>query len=711
PAPAAAAASVAAAAAAPPPAPRRETLFVYRFAHNLVSYLVSLIVGKFDVDESDWKGIPLRAYVPPGRRTAARLAFGLTPRMMEFFSEYTGCAYPYPSYAQTTVWDFSYGGMENSSVTTLNLRALHSPRAHLDYQADNLVAHELVHQWFGDLLTCKDWQEMWLNEGFATYFAALWTERDRGAEEFAIDRLQTVRSVAHATTPELLANLKREAGKEKKPLDLPAGMNYTKGSVVLHTLRGVLGDDRFREGIRHYVAKHRDACVTSEDFRKAMEESSGEDLKWFFDQWVYGAGVPDLVVEYEWHVEPKSAVIRVRQTQPESLGRGVYRLPVTLGFGYAEGERGARVEARPVLVDAREKEFEVVLPREPDFVRFDVGGRVPKRLDFELPLPMLAAQLTRDPDVTGRYEAAERLGREGKEGRRLLEKALKDEPFYGVRARIVDSLVEADAEGALTALLEAMRDPRAEVRRAAARGLGKQPADKVEAALVEAFERDGSDEVVEEAMRSLGACRAPSAPEVLRRALRRPSYREAIRSGAIEGLARSGDVKAIPELLAFVTRPWEAGAMHRVTRIAMEQLAQLAPQDPRVVEAVLKALSDPYFRTRSAAAGALAQMKPAKAAAALLDRAKVETEPGVKDAIEAALRKLWGESVVRADEDRAQGKSADELDAEATALENEAASMSVETEVKRLEAKKLRLRAEALRAKGGKGKPKETEKK
>ncbi|MBI3271111.1 MAG: M1 family metallopeptidase [Planctomycetes bacterium] len=704
----------------PGPPARRETTFVYRFDHNLVAYLVSFVVGRFDVAEETWEGIPVRGYVPPGLRSAARLAFGRTPEMLSFFSEYTGRRYPYPSYSQTCIWDFPWEGMENSSVTSLELGTLHSPRGHLDYRSDSLVSHELAHQWFGDLVTCKDWSEMWLNEGFATYFADLWLEHREGPDEFAIERVETADSYVSASTAEALAALKpgeekdEEDGEEpaeakgengkghpKKPLELKGDLNYTKGSVVLHLLRHVLGEERFRQGIQAYVARFADTCVTSEDFRKVMEGTSGEDLSWLFDQWVYGAGVPDFSVEYEWHADRKSVVLRVRQTQPESLGRGVFRVPVELGFGLVESSGATRVERKRVTVDARQQEFEAVLPREPDFVRFDVGCRVAKRLDFPRAPSMLEAQLLHDPDVTGRYEAAELLAEEGEAGRRALAKGLASEPFWRVRRRIAESLPVADAAGAQSALLEAAGDARAEVRAAAAEGLGKLRGDWVDSCLLDLAERDPSDRARAAALRSLAAVRTKGAAAVLRRALRRPSHRERVRAAAIEGLVALGDPAAVPDLLRLATRERIGGAIPDLAPSALEEAATLAPKDPRVAEAALKALGDVNPHLRAAAASALARVRSAKGSAALLDRAKSETDPSVKAAIDGALRKLLGaeaEVTPAAGADDAS-KGTDELEAAAQALEQEAAELALDSDLKKLDAQRLRLRAKVQRGK------------
>jgi len=150
-----------------------------------VTYLISVVAGKFESYEQSWDGIPIVSYVPPGRLADAPRSFEKTPKMMAFFSEKIGYRYPWAKYAQICVDEYSWGGMEHTSATTLNLSTLHDAKADLDVSSENLVAHELVHHWWGDLITCKDWAEIWLNESFATYFATLWKEHDSGWDEAA----------------------------------------------------------------------------------------------------------------------------------------------------------------------------------------------------------------------------------------------------------------------------------------------------------------------------------------------------------------------------------------------------------------------------------------------------------------------------------------------------------------------------------------------
>src|SRR5262249_26884521 len=222
----------------------------------------------------------------------ARRFLGKTPRMIGFFNEVTGRRYPYTKYAQACLPEFG-GGMENISATTMTDRELRDEIAALEGDADGLVAHELAHQWFGDLLTCKDWSHLWLNEGFASYFDPLFAEHDRGDDAFRIRMDGALRSYLDSDRKYRRPIVE---GRYESSSDLFDGMSYAKGACVLHALRGLLGDAAWWKGIRGYVAAHQRGVVETDDFRRAMEDASGKDLKWFFDQWVFRAGHPELKV-------------------------------------------------------------------------------------------------------------------------------------------------------------------------------------------------------------------------------------------------------------------------------------------------------------------------------------------------------------------------------------------------------------------------------
>ncbi|NIT57927.1 MAG: aminopeptidase, partial [Aliifodinibius sp.] len=219
-----------------------------------VTYLLSLVVGEFLEARDEWtggsprrNGVPVTYYVEPQDSHKVARSFHKTVEMMDFFSHKTGIDYPYEKYAQTTIRDFMWGGMENISATTLTRNTLHDQRAHLDYTSDGLVAHELAHQWWGDLLTCNNWNHIWLNESFATYFDALYVDHDMGNDEFIMEMQQNRNRY-----------LKEDSTKYRRPIvynlyedasQMFDRHTYQKGSWVLHMIRYILGDELWWKAI------------------------------------------------------------------------------------------------------------------------------------------------------------------------------------------------------------------------------------------------------------------------------------------------------------------------------------------------------------------------------------------------------------------------------------------------------------------------------
>lgn len=690
--------------------PKEEVVWHYRLDQPHVNYLITAIVGQFDRVETAWQDVALIHYVPPGRASEVPLAFGLTPDMMRCFSEFTGEKYPYGSYAQITVWDFMYGGMENTSATTLNLRALHDERSHLDYQADGLVAHELAHQWFGDLITCNDWSEMWLNEGFATYFTSLWVLDHEGAEAYAEDMHGTMASVRGASTPEFRSHLKPEKDLPRKPTELPVGLNYTKGSSVLHMLRGVIGPEKFRDGIRRYVAARKHQNAVSEDLRAAMEAAAGQDLGWFFDAWVYGAGYPTYSVQFDYSESRREGTLRVRQMQVESKYCGLFRMPVDVTFWFGERE-DYHTRTERVWVDGRDCGFTFAMDKRPAWVRFDDGEKILKRLEFPRSQAELALQLALD-NVTGRIEAAEELGRLGTVAVPVLRERRKFEPAKGVRLAIVEALAGMPAarygDGPVEALTEALDDTDSKVRTRAARGLGdlRAATSRTEAKptpwagpevarLKTMLLNDVSYYARAAAARALGVGHAEGAYDLLHTALGWWSYREVIRESVVEGLVALRDPRALPDILALMEYRYGAGGQHHLTRKAIEVLAAAESRDGRVIAKLEALLHDPYFRTRAAAAGALARLRSVASIPVLLDRWKVERMGEPKGAIENALRDL-AKPPSPAVPENLEALSAAELRRLADAEARAARDQKHAAEARELRAEQLKDRAERL---------------
>ena len=433
-----------------------------------VSYLISLAVADYSIYHDKVGDLPVDYYVAKRVNEAtARRFLGKTPRMIVFFNEKTGRDYPYVKYAQSVMPEFG-GGMENISATTMTDAALKDEIEALEGDSDGLVAHELAHQWFGDLLTCKDWSHLWLNEGFASYFDPLFTEHDRGEDAFRIEMNNVLRSYLDSDKGyrRPIVETRYESSN-----DMFDGVTYAKGSCVLHTLRGLLGDEAWWKGIRRYVSAHQLQVVETDDFRKAMEAASGKDLKWFFDQWVYKAGHPELKIRWHYEDADKTVRVHVQQTQKVDDQTPLFRLPTTLAITESVGN----TREIPIVIDGASQEFVIPCESRPKMVQVDPEGWLIKVVDFEKPPAENQFQLENASSVLSRLEAARALAVEARTNSaiaRSLARAWKREKDVTARREMVE-LLSNGQETFRSALLDAARDPEARVRVAAIGGLAK----------------------------------------------------------------------------------------------------------------------------------------------------------------------------------------------------------------------------------------------
>ncbi len=298
--------------------------FHWKMTQPHVTYLLSLVAGPFDIKKESWQDVDLWYVVPRGKAKLIDDSFSDTKDMLTFFSNLVGVKYPWPKYAQNAVYEFG-GGMENVSSTTLGQESLTDKRQGFRLMS-SLNAHELAHQWFGDLVTCKDWGHIWLNESFATYFQMAYFEHSQGKAQYE-------REIAQATDSYLA-----EAKRYKRPLATNLYPNqdamfdshsYPKGGVILHALRRELGDAAFYAGLNRYLTTHRHEPVESSQLSRAITEGSGINVEAFFNQWIYKPGHP--VLEYTWKVEGTSTRISVKQVQDIADGTPIYDLNLEVG--------------------------------------------------------------------------------------------------------------------------------------------------------------------------------------------------------------------------------------------------------------------------------------------------------------------------------------------------------------------------------------------
>ncbi|ATB45074.1 M1 family aminopeptidase [Corallococcus macrosporus] len=592
----------------------------YRMAQPHAPYLVTLVVGEFE-EATDTAGtVPLRYLFPRGRKEDALRCVRRTPEMVRVFQEVTGEPYPWSGYAQIFVTDFILGGMENTSATSLTDTVLHDARAQPDYNAEPLVSHELAHQWFGDLLTCRDWPHGWLNEGFATWFELLWKERADGQDEADQHRLVDL----DAYLAEARERYARPivARRFHAPMDVFDRHLYEKGGLVLHELRRRLGDDLFFKGLRHYVARHRHGSVETVDLARAFEEATGHNLDAFFDQYVFAPGHPELKVEVRYDAEEARLRVQVRQTQSTADGVPLFRLPLDVALTVDGRDTVHRLE----VTDA-EHAFHLPCSSAPSQVRVDPRRGVLGTLAVDKSAGLWREELRAAPEMRARTEAAVALGREG--GPRSVDalgEALADTRlFWGTRAACAKSLGRIRTAEARARLLAALSTEHPRVRRAVVAALGEFRRDAEVTSRLRALVNggDASYFVEAEAARSYGRVRAPDALAVLEAASTRASYQDVIAVGAVDGLAESQDPAAFTAVLAR-TEYGHSAPLRRAATLAVAKLAEVAGRKREAVDLLGELLRDPLFRVRMGvfeAARALgdARLVPALEQTPLLD--------------------------------------------------------------------------------------------
>jgi aminopeptidase N len=369
------------------------------------TYLTSLVVGDYVKLTDAYSRVPLEYYTYRGTETTALRAFSETPEMMRLFAGLLNYDYPYQKYAQTVVTAYFLGGMENITATTHSDSEILVADNEGPGSTQELISHELSHSWFGDLVTCKSWKELWLNEGFATFMEAVFKEHKEGRDAYLVQ----MRKNARLYLLEDLLRYRRPIvfDRYRNPLELFDATLYQKGGFILHMLREVVGDEVFWKSLHKYLDEHKYGSVETADLQRVFERASGKRLDWFFDQWVYKAGYPELRVGYSYKEASRELTLTVEQTQtPDALTPAVFRLPVEIELATAAGQRTEHIE-----ITRRTETFNFKLDGKPLMIRFDKGARILKRLDFPQPEEMLTYQLAHSTDAVGRMEASEMLER------------------------------------------------------------------------------------------------------------------------------------------------------------------------------------------------------------------------------------------------------------------------------------------------------------
>jgi aminopeptidase N len=597
------------------------------------NYLVTLVAGYFQALTNQTHRVPLTWWSVPTDAPFAASSFADTADMMTFFERETGVPYPWARYDQACVLDFTAGGMENTCLTVLNNSTFFTPATENLRNSQGLVAHELAHQWFGDLVTCKDWSHLWLNEGFATYYEHLYDERRHGRDEFLYRMWQSARSITgflSDTRPVVYRGF-------ADPDDMFDWRAYGKAGWVLHMLRCQLGPDLFRRVIRTYLERHQFGNVVTEDFSAVVEELSGRSFDQFFDQWLRQPGLPEIEADYTWDERTRLARVTVRQTQP-SNDRPLFSVPLTIRFRGSSNTVDHRVR-----VQNRSEDFHFLLPSAPKAVRVDPDMALLARLTFRPPGDMLLAQLEDPRDVIGRLRAVEQLqSRKDHEAIEALRKALTNDAFHGVRIEASAALRAIHTEESLQALLEAPRQNDARVRRAVVSDLGRFHDPRVLERMLSLAVEEKNPDIAAEALQALPGWADPRVNQALLKAARSASFRNHGEASALRALRAQQDpalVEPLLDLLRQHRQDWTSLAL----TAGLDALGLLGRDHARrnaVLEFLLDCATDLRPPARQAAIRALGSLEDPRALAVLGKFASAHRENPERKAAEAAMEAI-----------------------------------------------------------------------
>jgi aminopeptidase N len=603
------------------------------------TYLLTVVAGEFEEVKDSWRGMPVTYYAPKGRGDRLTVNYSRTPAMIDLFSKKLGVDYPWEKYAQVMVDDFVAGGMENSSATTNTSSSLNHPKiaAELFTDEDGLISHELGHQWFGDLVTCKDWGDVWLNEGFATFMENLWMEGHYGKDQADYERWDGARQWFGQAN---LYNkpIVRHDFDDSSEFD---GNAYTKGGWVLHMLRHQLGEDAFYRGLKHYLEVNRGKNVVTADLAKAIEESSHTNVDQFFSQWLYGAGAPKFDLSYSYDNDKHQVALTVKQTQKVEGRVGVFRVPVDVEITTTSGPK-----LYPVTVSKAEEVFTFPSESAPLMVLFDKGGHLLKTAEFHKEKKEWLFQLKNAADFADRADAAVALGKIKNDADVVtaLGSAVHSDKAWGVRVTAAEALGQIGSAAASKELIDALNsasEPWIRNRIVSALGNFKDDTTVAEKLAFIANE-DNSYRARASALQALGRLKSNGAFATLEAAVSSDSPDGYVRNAALRALGPLGDDKAVPLL-----QQWSAvGKPIESRTAAIRSLANLQKDNKDITKQIASYLTEPHFPVRMSAIFALGGRGDATAVPALEAILKsgdlsIEMSPMIKTQI-ARLQKPAG---------------------------------------------------------------------
>ena len=507
--------------------------FHWLMAQPHSTYLFVLAAGPYVVVRDSLDALPINYWVYPEAAKDAMRSFRKTPEIIAFFNKEYGFAYPWVKYDQITIPGIG-GGAESTTATVVGQSTIHDEKAEKDFPSHWLVAHEAAHQWWGNLVTMRTWSHTWINESFATYGEYLFSKHDLGEDEGALNLHEKKN-----------AYLREAANRYKRPIvfdryvfpnDNFDSHTYPKGAVVLHMLRWIMGDQPFQRALSHFLHQHAFQAVDTYQLMTAIKEATGQNLDWFFEQWIFKAGHPVFDVSYLWNENTKKLQLKITQTQETSEWIPIFKTPVEIGIATL-----SQKYAHKIWLQNKEENVELDCAQKPLLVRFDAGNFLLKELAFAKTTDELLYQLQHD-DAMGRMWAAGQLAKQVADARvtAALLKCAAQDTFWAVRRAAVEAIGSRQAAASIAFLQSKCHDQNSRVRVAALKALGDLKRPELAGFFKNRFTKDDSYLAQAEAVRALGKCGDRAVVAFVQRAALMKSPRNVILTAAQWALQELG---------------------------------------------------------------------------------------------------------------------------------------------------------------------------
>lgn len=443
-------------------------------------YLFMLAVGDFSVVTETWNGKEISYWVEPEYEAHAKAIFSNTIEMLDFYSEKLGTDYEWSKYAQIVVRDFVSGAMENTTGVIFGDFVQKTTRELIDNHNEKIIAHELFHHWFGDLVTCESWANLPLNEAFANYGEYLWIEHKYGRDEADLHLFNELQGYLYTNDENLHDLIDYDYTNREDMFD---AHSYNKGGAILHMLRNYVGDEAFFLSLQLYLKRFKFKSAEAHDLRLVFEEVTGEDLNWFFNQWFFAKGHPQLDVKYDYDTATQQAILEVEQIQNPAFHKAIYQLPLKINVYVGEA-----VITENIFINQRQQRFHFNVKQKPNLMVLDADRILVGTISENKTIDEYIYQYKNAPRFFDRYSALSALSTHKTEKvQELQEEALNDD-FWLIAYQAINSLEVTDNN--IQKLRELLFHPHSQIRVGSVNKLKAARDEKLTAILLDAFSKN-----------------------------------------------------------------------------------------------------------------------------------------------------------------------------------------------------------------------------